>query len=404
MKRDKLKKILSEQLITISTLASVVLGVVVGLILRNNSNEKWSEREVMYIKFVGEIFLRILKGLTLPLIISSLIAAIGSLNLGLSGKIGARAVIYYLCTTFLAVSLGILLVLTIQPGVDRNKNVTSQPANHTSLTKYRKVTTTDTMLDLFRNMFPPNIVQACIEQYQTVLTPPNEQSNSSKDMHKLFYQLVITRLFDINFTGIDTWRISNEYTSGMNIMGLVVSAIACGIAMSTSHGQVQHLLGFVNELSQMMMKITGWVICFSPVGIFSLTVSQILEMDDLNVVVGKLGLFLLTVSGGLIFQGVIILPVIYYLFTKQNPYIFMIGMGQAIATAFGTASSSATLPVSIQCLEEKNKVNSNVARFMMPIGATINMDGTALYEAVASIFIAQLRGIKLSFGKVVAVR
>lgn len=187
-------------------------------------------------------------------------------------------------------------------------------------------------------------------------------------------------------------------------MGLVVSAIASGIAMSTMHGQVEHLLGFVNELSQMMMKITGWVICLSPVGIFFLTVSQILEMDDLDVVVGKLGLFLLTVSGGIIFQGAVILPAIYYLFTKQNPYKFMIGMGQAIATAFGTASSSATLPVSIQCLEEKNDVNPNVARFMMPIGATINMDGTALYEAVASIFIAQLRGIPLSFGKVVAVR
>lgn len=110
MKRDKLKKMLSEQLITLSTLASVVLGVIVGLVLRNTANGKWSERDVMYIKFIGEIFLRILKGLTLPLIISSLIAAIGSLNLRLSGKIGARAVLYYLSTTALAVFLGIFLV------------------------------------------------------------------------------------------------------------------------------------------------------------------------------------------------------------------------------------------------------------------------------------------------------
>lgn len=180
MKRDKLKKHLSEQLITILTLASVVFGVIVGLILRNSSNGKWSNREVMYIKFVGEIFLRILKGLTLPLIISSLIAAIGSLNLRLSGKIGGRAILYYLSTTVLAVSLGILLVLTIRPGVDRNGDVTTQMANRTSLSKYRKVTTTDTMLDLLRNMFPPNIIQACIEQYQTVLTPTTNQSNSSK--------------------------------------------------------------------------------------------------------------------------------------------------------------------------------------------------------------------------------
>lgn len=205
-------------------------------------------------------------------------------------------------------------------------------------------------------------------------------------------------------TGIYTWDLTYEYSKGMNIMGLVVSAIASGIALSTMHGQVEHLLGFVTNLSQMMMKITGWVICFSPVGIFFLTLSQILEMDDLNVIVGKLGLFILTVSGGILIHGALILPVIYYLFTKQNPFVFMLNMGQAIGTAFGTASSSATLPVSIQCLEENNKVDSNVARFMMPIGATINMDGTALYEAVSAIFIAQLRGIPLSFGKVVAVR
>lgn len=183
MKRDKLKKHLSEQLITILTLASVVLGVIVGLILRNSSKEKWSDREVMYIKFVGEIFLRILKGLTLPLIISSLIAAIGSLNLRLSGKIGVRAILYYFSTTVLAVSLGILLVLTIRPGVDRNGDTTTQISNRTSLSKYRKVTTTDTLLDLLRNMFPPNIMQACIEQYQTVLTPPTNQSNSSKQIN-----------------------------------------------------------------------------------------------------------------------------------------------------------------------------------------------------------------------------
>lgn len=137
----------------------------------------------MYMKFVGEIFLRILKGLTLPLIISSLIAAIGSLNLRLSGKIGARAVVYYLSTTVLAVCLGILLVLTIRPGVDRNEDVTSRSVNQSISTKYRKVTTTDTMLDLVRNMFPPNIVQACMEQYQTVLTPLHNSSQSNSSEH-----------------------------------------------------------------------------------------------------------------------------------------------------------------------------------------------------------------------------
>lgn len=187
-------------------------------------------------------------------------------------------------------------------------------------------------------------------------------------------------------------------------MGLVVSAVVVGIAMSTLHGRVQAFLSFVNEVNLLMMKITGWVIIGSPVGIFFLILAQMLEMEDFDVVVGKLGLYLLTVAGGIIFHGFVVLPAIYFLFLRRNPYTFIGGMSQAVATAFGTGSSSATLPVSIQCLEEKNKIDPNVVRFMMPIGATINMDGTALYEAVAAIFIAQLRNIPLSFGKLVAVR
>lgn len=124
----------------------------------------------------------------------------------------------------------------------------------------------------------------------------------------------------------------------MNIIGLVVSACVIGIAMSSMHGKVNTLLALVTELSTMMMKITTWVICVSPIGIFFLTVSQIIEMDDLNVVVGKLGLYLITVISGILFHGFVILPILFYAFTRKNPYVFIVGMGQAIVTAFGTAS------------------------------------------------------------------
>lgn len=177
--KERILKLVSGQLLTISTLGGVVLGVIVGLILRGTSASKWSERDIMYLNFVGELFLRMLKGLTLPLIVSSLIAAIGSLNLKLSGKIGGRAIAYYMITTVMAVTLGIILVLTIRPGVDRNSNEIDQSQNQLNNSKYRKATTTDTMLDLVRNMFPPNIIQACIEQYQTVLKPADNASNTS---------------------------------------------------------------------------------------------------------------------------------------------------------------------------------------------------------------------------------
>lgn len=177
--RERLMKLFSEQMLTIATLASVVLAVIVGLILRATSSSKWTSRDIMYFNFVGEIFLRVLKGLILPLVISSLIAAIGTLNFKATGKIGGRAISYYLITTFMAVVLGIILVMTVRPGIDRHKKNSTESTQQTT-SKLRSTTTTDTMLDLIRNMFPPNIVQACLEQYQTVLKPPTENASSSE--------------------------------------------------------------------------------------------------------------------------------------------------------------------------------------------------------------------------------
>lgn len=133
-------------------------------------------------------------------------------------------------------------------------------------------------------------------------------------------------------------EITHIYGNGMNIIGIVTASVVFGIAMSTMTSSVSALIVLVNEISVVMMKITSWVIYISPVGIFFLTLSQIIYMDDLDVIVGKLGLYLLTVIGGILFHGFVVLPVIFYAFTRKNPYIFVGRMGQALATAFGTAS------------------------------------------------------------------
>lgn len=227
-------------------------------------------------------------------------------------------------------------------------------------------------------------MQATLQQYQTVLVPPAlKEDNSTKD--------------------ISEWKITGQYSDGMNIMGLVVASIVFGIAISSARNQTRNLLVVFNELSQTMMRVTGWVIWLSPIGVFFLVLSKLMEMDNILGVFAKLGLYFLTVAGGILFHGFVILPTIFFFVTRKNPVKFVGNMAQAIATAFGTSSSSATLPVTIQCLEQNNNVDSRVARFVLPIGATINMDGTALYEAVAAIFIAQLRGISLSLTNIIAV-
>lgn len=364
-------------LLTILTLIGVVVGSVLGIILRSTRDGTWTEREVVYIQFVGDLFLRILKGLVLPLIVSTLIAAIGTLDLSVSGKMARVGGIYYVITTTVAIVLGIVLAVTIKPGANRSGDSGDSGAE----ISIRNVTTVDTLLDLVRNMFPPNYVQACTQQYQTVLTAP--AGYDEPDIYK--------------------WKMGEDYVDSMNIIGCVVAAVAFGIAISSLKEQAAHVQKFINDFSVIIMKITSWVIWLSPIGVLFLICAKLIEIDDLAVLVGQLGLYFVTVLGGILFHGFVILPLLYFLATRKNPYILVKNMGQAVATAFGTSSSSATLPVTIRCMEDFQGLDKRVTRFILPIGATINMDGTALYEATAAIFISQLRGMSLSFGQVIAV-
>ena len=359
------------------TVLGVVAGVILGFILRNSRDEPWTKREIMYIQFPGDLFLRMLKALILPLIVSSIISAIGGLDLGLSGKIGIRSIYYYASTTVSAVILGIILVLIIQPGGSH-----SQGEFKTDETKTpRNVTTVDTLLDLIRNVFPPNLVQACIAQYRTILVKPKNATLAEN---------------------LQNWDISHQYGDSTNTLGLVVFGIVFGIAVSKMGELGKPLLSFFDTLAEASMLITKWVIWISPIGVLFLVTSKLLEIDDLGAIVGQLGLYFITVLLGLIIHGCGTLSIIFFICTRKLPFKLIGKMGQVLATAFGTSSSTATLPVTIQCLDNIG-VDPRVTRFVVPIGATINMDGTALYEAVAAIFIAQVRGIPMTLSKVIGV-
>ncbi|CAL1292726.1 unnamed protein product [Larinioides sclopetarius] len=376
--RHPVVRCLGGNIITVATFAGVILGIALGLGLK--SARPWTKREVMYVNFPGELFLNMLKCLILPLIVSSLIAAIGSLDTRLTGKIGIRAVAYYMITTVIAIILGIVLVMSIRPGVGGSLDESTGEKRESKPTLPE-----DTLMDLVRNMFPPNIMEACLKQYTTVLKRPKNYNDTD------------------NATDLREWDISGRMEGSTNILGLVVFSVVLGITLGEMKAKGKPLLNVFVSLSDAIMKITKLVIWLSPVGVLFLVASKILEMKDLAAIAGKVGLYSVTVLGGILLHGFIILPLLYFALVRKNPYSFLLNMGQALATAFGTASSSATLPVTITCLEENNNIDPRVSRFCLPIGATINMDGTALYEAVAAIFISQVRGISLSIGSIIAI-
>lgn len=383
--REGVGNVLKNNLLTLATLGGVIAGLILGAVLKSSfDDDHWTKRNAMYVKFIGSLFLNMLKCIIIPLVIPSLIAAIGSMDLSLSGKVGMRAIIYYMTTTVLAVILGIILVVSIRPGggkehLDEEKNMNSR----------RNVTTSDTLMDLIRNAFPPNIIQATQHQYSTsIIYPPENITGDGPPIYT---------------THKETWMFQGTWSNSTNILGLVVFAVVTGIAIANCGEDGLPLLRFFESVSIVMMKVTTWIIHLAPVGVCFLIAGQILEMQDIAGEFGKLGLYFVTVLLGLFIHGFIVLPLIYGLVTRSLPFKFIGNMANAITTAFGTASSSATLPVTINALEEKNGVDPRIARFVLPIGATINMDGTALYEAVAALFIAQLSGIPVSIGQVIAI-
>ncbi|XP_042864437.1 excitatory amino acid transporter 3-like isoform X3 [Penaeus japonicus] len=376
-KPSDIKQAIRNNLLPILTISGVTGGIVLGLILRYSRSERWTKREVMYVGYVGELFLRALKALIIPLIVSSLVSAIGSLDLSLSKKIGLRAIAYYLTTTVSAVILGIILVVSIHPGKGNDDDITKAGEAKASYTP-------DLLMDLPRNLFPPNLIQACFETHKTSIVKPVLEPNDS-------------------MLPKEEWDIKMEHSRALNIMGLVSFATVLGLALSKLGPKGKPLLDMFHSLSDASMVITSWLIWISPIGILFLVASMMIEMEDFSVMLGQLGLYFGTVVLGIFIHGLIVLPTIYTLLTRRLPFRFLANMTQAYITAFATASSSGTLPVTFQCLEEKNKIDTRVTRFVIPIGATINMDGTALYEAVAAIFIAQVRGMALTIGQIVAI-
>ncbi|XP_046570866.1 excitatory amino acid transporter 3-like [Haliotis rubra] len=161
------------------------------------------------------------------------------------------------------------------------------------------------------------------------------------------------------------------------------------------------LLKFFNGITIITMKMVSRVMLYSPIGILTLIAGKILAVEDLAETAQHLGMYMVTGLTGLFIHAVFIIPLIYYIFTRRNPFRVTLGILQALVTALGTDSSSATLPVTIRCCEEKLKIDKTITRFVLPIGATINMDGAAMFQVITPVYLAQLNRINLDFTQMV---
>ncbi len=177
------------------------------------------------------------------------------------------------------------------------------------------------------------------------------------------------------------------------ILAIVIIALFLGIALVVGGERFRNVRTLVEELQELCLRIVGWIMHLAPLGIAALLLQLVASQQGGLLL--SLGHFIVVVTGTTLFHGLIVLPAILWLFTRMSPLHFFKGAREALITAFATSSSAATLPVTLRCAEQHLHVKKDIASFVVPLGATVNMDGTALYEAAAALFVARLAGIEL---------
>lgn len=295
--------------------------------------------QVAWVSWMGTIFLRALQMIIIPLVISSIISGVTNIgNAGNLGRLGLKTITYYISTSTIAILTGLALVNIVRPGVGANLNLQQ-----------------DAQLEVASHSFKDTLIH---------IIPEN---------------------------------IFSSMTQNSELLSVIFFALIFGFFITQVPEKPKELLtDFFNAIFDVMMKVTMFIIRFTPFGIFGLVAEKIAQQDDLAALVESLGTYMLVVLAALFVHAVITLPLIVRFIGRANPWKHIQAVRTPLLTAFSTSSSNATLPLTIEAVEENDGVSNKISSFTLPLGATINMDGTALYECVAVMFIAQAYGFELS--------
>lgn len=379
---------LQKNLLLILTFLGVIVGVTLGLGLRAFSPNATA---ILLISYPGELFIRMLKLMILPLVIASLISGSASLNAKMSGRIVYRTVFYFLATSLVNAVLGVALCIAIHPGSPVTKQALEGGIN--SNLNNANTNILDGFLDLGRNLFPDNIFQASFQQVHTVYVEKQvlitHPSDNSSDLADLEYRTDLVPQV--------------KYRAGTNTLGIIVFCLVFGSLLGSLGKKGAVVVEFFSVIDMVILKIVTGIMWLSPVGVASVIMSKILSVDNLGTVMSNLGLFIVTVVTGVLIWQWFIQNLLYFIFVQRNPFHFYFNLLEAWVTSFATASTAATLPITFKCVNDKCGVDPRISRFVLPIGATVNMDGTALFVSVGTIFIAQMNEIELSMGEYVTI-
>ena len=351
-------------LLTILIVVALVAGAVTGQLLHdpefNPVDVSCVHKHIQVLQtfdFIGTtVFMGLLKMLIIPLIASSIIVGVTSVgDFSKLGRMGIRTIVYYFATMVIAVVIGLIVVTAMKPGAEMTAAAQSLPDTMYQPDENVASTASGGLAGVTRNLvsqiIPTNIVAAMAEG---------------------------------------------------QVLGVISFSIFFGVVVTLIGDKGTVIVAFFNAVFEVLMKMVHTIMWIAPLGVFALLAWSIARIG-LGVFTSAIGKYMIAVVSGLLIHGLLVLPLVLLVFCKTNPYSFMSKMRQALMTALATDSSSATLPVTMDCATGAGQVSKKVAGFVLPLGSTINMDGTALYEAVAVVFMAQAFGIELTMAQLAIV-
>jgi Na+/H+-dicarboxylate symporter len=300
-------------------------------------------------EFFGALFLNALKMIIVPLIVSSIIVGIASIEQdGSFARMGSKTLLYYVATSAIAITIGLVMVMVFQPGLIDGvpaKEVLGLHADTAEVTQKVGDASTGDIAGIFLRMIPPNIINAAAQG---------------------------------------------------QMLGLIFFSLLFGYFIGQLKGSNKSSMqNFFEGMFEVMMKMTDLIMRFAPIGVFAL-VANIVATSGIEVFI-PLAKFFFVVLAALATHMFVVMPILLKIIARVRPVKQFQAMFPALLTAFSTSSSSATLPVTLDCVQDRAGVSNKTSSFVLPLGATINMDGTALYECVAALFIAQAYGLELGF-------
>ena len=351
---------------------AIVAAIVVAL---------WFPHFAVIFQTGGDVFLRLLKMMVVPLVVVSVMSGILGLgNVRQLGRPGGATLLYYLSTTLMAVFVGLIVVNLIRPGVGAlgPEELAAVTAENDQASAKDKI---QTYLAEATNSSPQEVAK--------VFGQTADQEKNTPTVRTVLKNLILMLFTDNLFAA----------AAKSNLLPLIIFSILFAGLLTTMGNRVHALTTIILQINDAIMAFILLLMKIAPMGIFCLVCARFGQAQikgSFGEELSRTGWYFLTVLIGLSLHVFIILPLIYWLFTRKNPYRFIYQMSQPLLTAFSTASSSATLPVTMESAIDQAGISPRSVKFVLPLGATINMDGTALYEAVAAIFIAQVIGFDLS--------